>query len=281
MDPIKRRRRRLLLVALVALACLAGVGYTRLGPTQDRMMSAAVPLAPAEGAPRPPAAEGDNRPAGREEAPTHKGGGETVRAAPVAAMEKTCDDAMVLVDRSHTLPPEYVPEDLVSLPGNGVPTLGEREMLLRKEATGHLGDLVSAAAAAGEELVVASAFRSYEVQKLSYGRLRSIYGAGADAMSATPGHSQHQLGTAVDFANASAGYQVHPSFGYTSAYLWLRDHATEYGFVLAYPPGGGKSGYEWEPWHYRYIGVENAGRLEKSNLSLQEFLVRKGVLPNC
>jgi D-alanyl-D-alanine carboxypeptidase len=101
-------------------------------------------------------------------------------------------------------------------------------------------------------------------------------------MSATPGHSQHQLGTAVDFTNAAVSYQVWLPFGKTSAYWWLEHHAREYGFVLAYPRGKEeKTGYEWEPWHYRYVGVENAQRLEKSSLSLQEFLEREGVLPRC
>jgi D-alanyl-D-alanine carboxypeptidase len=193
----------------------------------------------------------------------------------------TCGDLRVLVDRSHTLPPHYAPEDLVSLPAYGVPTVGGREMTLRREAAEHLRNLVGAGTAAGEELVVASAFRSYEDQRYTYGRLKSIYGAGADAMSAAPGHSQHQLGTAVDFTNATAAYQVLPVFGRTGAALWLQNHATEYGFVLAYPPGKDTTGYDFEPWHYRYIGVENAGHLERSGLTLQEFLVRKGVLPDC
>jgi D-alanyl-D-alanine carboxypeptidase len=193
----------------------------------------------------------------------------------------TCDDLTVLVDRSHTLPPHYAPEDLVSLPSYGVPTVGGRGLMLRREAAERLRNLVGAGARAGQELVVASAFRSYADQRLTHGRLKSVYGAGADVMSAAPGHSQHQLGTAVDFTNATADYQVHPIFGRTGAAWWLQDHATEYGFVLAYPPGKDTTGYDFEPWHYRYIGVENAARFEQSGLTLQEFLVREGVLPDC
>jgi D-alanyl-D-alanine carboxypeptidase len=60
------------------------------------------------------------------------------------------------------------------------------------------------------------------------------------------------------------------------------DHAREYGFVLAYPSGKeAQTGYQWEPWHFRYVGVENAERLAESGLSLQEFLWREGVLPRC
>ncbi len=246
---------------------------------QQMIRTAVLPPTPSAEDPTPSAVR-EVSPAGGNEGMTRERAGET-RAALVSATVETCDDERVLVDRTHTLPPDYVPEDLVSLPGNDVPTLGDREMLLRREAAWHLRGLVSAAAADGEELVVASAFRSYADQQLSYGRLKSIYGAGADAMSATPGHSQHQLGTAVDFTNAAAAYQVKRRFGYTSASAWLHEHASEHGFVLAYPPGRDESGYGWEPWHYRYVGVHNAERLERSGLSLQGFLVREGVMPSC
>lgn len=269
------------MVVVLILVCLIVAGYARLKPLQEGMMAAAVPSGTAEGAPRPPATNGGGQPVGRDEVFTSGGGKGEARAMLEPANEETCGKAKVLVDRSHTLPPDYVPGDLVSLPANGVPTLGGREMFLRRQATEHLRGLVSAAAADGEELVVSSAFRSYEDQQISHARLKSIYGAGADTMSATPGHSQHQLGTAVDFTNAAVGYQIHVSFGYTTAALWLREHATGYGFVLAYPPGGDETGFAWEPWHYRYIGVENAEELERSGLSLQEYLAREGILPSC
>ncbi len=112
---------------------------------------------------------------------------------------------------------------------------------------------------------MASAYRSYEEQQLSHNRLLSVFGVGADSMSATPGHSQHQLGTAVDFTNGAAGYQVWAPFAQTSAYWWLEHHAWEYGFVLAYPRGKEEqTGYHWEPWHYRYVGVEDAKRLKRA-----------------
>jgi D-alanyl-D-alanine carboxypeptidase len=199
-----------------------------------------------------------------------------------AAPEQSCDDLRVLVDQSHPLPSDYAPDDLAPLWDYRVPTLGGAEMLLRREAAGHLRRLVKDAAADGEELVVASAYRSYADQQTSYARLKSIYGTEAGGMTATPGHSQHQLGTAVDFTNAAAGYEVWRPFGETSAYWWLRDHAPEHGFVLAYPRGKeAETGYQWEPWHYRYVGVKNAERFEESGLSLQEFLTREGVLPRC
>ena len=170
-----------------------------------------------------------------------------------------CDDPRVLVDRAHALPADYAPKDPVSLRALGVPILGQ-EALLRREAARNLERLVASAAAAGDELAVASAYRSYEDQRASYARLVSIYGRGANKTSAPPGHSQHQLGTAVDFTNSFVGYEVLRGFGRTSASQWLQEHAHEHGFVLAYPPGkGAETGYHWEPWHYRYVGAETRG----------------------
>ncbi|HET7270984.1 MAG TPA: M15 family metallopeptidase [Rubrobacter sp.] len=265
------------MVGALILVCLIGLGYSLLG--REGRAWKILPSAPAAERSRPSESDTNVPPAGHGDDLILEKVNKEKQSPPGSAT--TCDDMMVLVDRSHTIPPDYAPKDLISLPDYGVPTLGGRELLLRREAAEHLRSMVVAAAADGEELVVASAFRSYADQQLAYGRLKSIYGSGADTMSATPGHSQHQLGTAVDFTNAAANYQVRRRFGHTSASVWLQTNATEYGFVLTYPPGHDGTVYNFEPWHFRYIGVENAERLEKSGLTPQEFLVREGVVPDC
>ena len=271
------------MVAL-AVASAFGLGYAFLAIEQGRIPMVTRSAAPSE-TPSPPQALDPGGPSAEDDelassqSPQEEENHATPSRRPAA--EESCDDMRVLVDRSHRLPREYAPEDLVSLQSHGVPTLGSAEMLLRREATEHLRSLVADAAADGEELVVASAYRPYADQRVSYRRLRSIYGSEADLMSARPGHSQHQLGTAVDFTNAEAGHEVWQAFGHTSASTWLRERAPEYGFVLAYPRGGEESGYRWEPWHYRYVGPNNAERLEESGLPLQQFLVREDVRPRC
>lgn len=163
----------------------------------------------------------------------------------------------------------------------GIPT-SKPGLFLRREAAAHLVGLISAARADGEQLVVESAFRSYTEQQRTFAQYVGIYGKGADIVSARPGQSQHQLGTAVDFTNAESDYKLLPSFGKTSESKWLKKHAPEHGFVLSYSNSAEQeTGVQWEPWHYRYIGEKNAKRLEKSNLSLQSFLEREGVLPRC
>ena len=276
----KRRRDRLLLVILT-LASLLALGLQFLEQAKFQQVRAVKePVTHPETQPRPPTVEGT--PAGPRSGGDPNGeDAQEARTSPLPAPAESCDDLRVLVDLSHPLPPDYVPGDLVSLWAYGVPTLGS-DMLLRRDAAEHLSHLVAAATADGEELVVASAYRSYAHQQASHGRLASVYGAGAGGMSAPPGHSQHQLGTAVDFTNAWANYKLRQNFGVTRASRWLLDHAPEYGFVQAYPIGEeAQTGFQWEPWHYRYVGVENAARLQESGLSLQEFLEREGVLPLC
>jgi D-alanyl-D-alanine carboxypeptidase len=253
-SPERRRRGRRLALFLVLLFAF-GVGYSIVGLAEERTASAVGAYIPAAGSSKD----------------------ETRKVASPAA---TCDELGVLVDRSHSLPPDYVPKDLVPLRAYGVPTLGSE--VLRREAAEHLGRLVEDAAADAEKLVVASAHRSYEEQRHSHESLKDVFGADAGRLSATPGHSQHQLGTAVDFTNAAAGYKLGMPFAQTSAYRWLGHHAWEYGFVLAYPRGGEeRTGYRWEPWHYRYVGVKDAKRIEDSGQSLQAFLESVGTTPRC
>ena len=251
----ERRRRGRRLAVFLALLFAFGVGHSIVGLVEGRIASPVGSDAPAAGGPKD-------------------------KTRKVASSATTCDDLGVLVDRSHSLPPDYVPKGLVPLGDYGVPTLGSE--VLRREAAEHLGRLVEGAAADGEKLVVASAYRSYENQQRSHESLRSVLGAGAGRLSATAGHSQHQLGTAVDFMDAAVGYKLGVPFARTSDYRWLEHHAWEYGFVLAYPRGEEeRTGYRSEPWHYRYVGVRDATRIEDSDQSLQEFLESVGTRPHC
>ena len=269
------------MVVILILVCLLGVVY--LFPRErETILTVIQPSAHSETQSRSSAVGTQGSAARSNDDSFEEETKEKLLALHLSAPAETCGDLRVLVDRSHSLPPDFVPDDLVALQAYGVPTLGSDVLQLQREAAEHLGRLVEAAAVDGEELVVASAYRSYEEQQISHERLESVYGAGAKGTSATPGHSQHQLGTAVDFTNAAVGYQVWLPFGETTAYWWLEHHAWEHGFVLAYPKGKEEeTGYRWEPWHYRYVGVENARRLEESGLSLQEFLEREGVMPLC
>jgi len=174
------------------------------------------------------------------------------------------DNLLVLVNKKISLPPNYQPVDLVFVVGS---------IRLRKEAANAYSNMVSSAAKEGVMLAISSAYRSYAEQQntFNYWVSKNDWQI-ASTISAEPGHSQHQLGTAVDFDSLSE------SFGQTSQGSWVARNAYKFGFALSYPEGKEAiTGYTYEPWHYRYIGVENAQNLQASGSCLEEFLQKYGV----
>jgi D-alanyl-D-alanine carboxypeptidase len=171
------------------------------------------------------------------------------------ALDEPCE-LLVLVDKRHLLPADYVPPDLVPLSRYPL-VVSRNDLSLRKAIMPDAQALASAAQAAGVTLLFSSSYRSYDYQRVVYDREVKSYGhAAADRESARPGASQHQLGTAVDFGS------ITDAFAQTKAGRWLASHAWEYGFTLSYPRGYEKlTGYRWESWHYRYIG-RPAARLQ-------------------
>lgn len=121
----------------------------------------------------------------------------------------------------------------------------------------------------GDQLSVVSPYRSYPVQVEVYnGWVRRLGQAQADRQSARPGYSEHQSGLAVDIDTA-----VSQSFGTTAAGRWLAQNSWQYGFVVRYQQGQEAiTGYEYEPWHFRFVGVELATELHKEGFpSLETF----------
>jgi D-alanyl-D-alanine carboxypeptidase len=191
------------------------------------------------------------------------------------------DELLMVVDRHNGLPPGYEPDELVFLRPRDVPTLGGGSMKLRKPAARAVSRMIGGAREDGIELLVSSAYRSYEAQVVSYGRLTAIYGEQAKNFSAPPGHSEHQLGTAIDVSNSDTNYRLIQHFGETAASEWLHHNAASYGFVLSYPREAEEhTGYSWEPWHYRYVGKENARLYEEGDYaSPQSFFRERGGAP--
>lgn len=114
---------------------------------------------------------------------------------------------------------------------------------------------------------VCSGFRSYSTQKSLYQKYVKRDGqAVADTYSARPGYSEHQTGFAFDINRASM------SFEGTKEAVWLEQNAYKYGFIMRYPKGKESiTGYQYEPWHYRYVGVERAQKLFSSGLTIEEY----------
>lgn len=124
----------------------------------------------------------------------------------------------------------------------------------------HLRNLLAAAHQAGMKLYVVSGYRSFDEQAGLKSAYTVTYGSGANVFSADQGYSEHQLGTAIDFITTGIGGELE-SFGGTSAYQWLLSNAHRFGFVLSYPPNNAY--YVFEPWHWRYVGVELATDLKE------------------
>ena len=130
-------------------------------------------------------------------------------------------------------------------------------------------DALSAAAAAeGLNIYLASGYRSYSTQERIYNNYVANYGQeSADTFSARPGYSEHQTGLAIDLNS------IDDSFADTPEYTWLVKHAHEYGFIIRYPADKVSiTGYKYEPWHIRYLGVDTATAVYKSGKCLEEYL---------
>jgi D-alanyl-D-alanine carboxypeptidase len=136
-----------------------------------------------------------------------------------------------------------------------------------------LAALRGAARAAGNPLVIVSAYRSYTQQELTFEYWVGIGGyARALQTSARAGHSEHQLGTTLDFGDGSAAPWEYADWAATRTGAWLAQHAAEYGFVMTYPPGkSAVTCYDYEPWHYRWVGRDVAMRITGSGRTLREF----------
>jgi len=160
-------------------------------------------------------------------------------------------DFLFPVDRNNKLDPNYKPNDLVNLKDNSI-NVTKSSLSVRKIIIDNLIALINKAKGENIDLTIGSAFRTYSYQKQVYAYWVNIYGQKeADRKSAKPGHSEHQLGTTIDF------HPIGDDFIKTPASSWLLKNAKSFGFSLSYPEGKEDiTGYIYEPWHYRYIGKE-------------------------
>lgn len=170
---------------------------------------------------------------------------------------------LAVVSRTRPVDPlDYVPPDLVRWRD------GPYE--LRAEVAEHLGRLVDDAAAAGLGLRVISGFRSYRTQAETHASwVRRRGRRAAEAVSARPGHSEHQTGLAVDVDSTDGFCYLDACFGDTPEGRWVGRHAHRHGFVLSFPRGTRhRTGITYEPWHLRYVGPTAAGRMRRWGVAL-------------
>ncbi|HJP88540.1 MAG TPA: M15 family metallopeptidase [Candidatus Limnocylindrales bacterium] len=177
-----------------------------------------------------------------------------------------------LVDTILRVTKGYVPPDLVSVTEAG---LAGSKKTIRAIAVDDLRALADAARAAGAPIGVQSSYRSYTEQQAVFdGWVANLGYKEALKVSARPGHSEHQLGLAIDFrSDPPTPLTLHTDWESTPAGIWMAAHAWEYGWVMSYPKGKSKiTCYSYEPWHFRYVGRELAAQIHDSGLTTREYL---------
>lgn len=201
-------------------------------------------------------------------------------AAPSPDPTPTFDGALYSIDDPNSLwvvsnklrplnPVSFAPGDL-SMP---VGVDNEFAQPLREPAARAVEAMVAAAASEGVTLRIISAYRDVATQQSLYNRYVARDGqAAADTYSARPGHSEHQTGLAVDFDDYGSCYLA-ACFADTAAGMWLAQHAADYGFINRYPRGAEAiTGFQFEPWHYRFVGTELATEMQRTRTAtLEEF----------
>lgn len=202
------------------------------------------------------------------------------RLAPdVAAGLEPCDrrvvedDWLIVVTQQFGLPESYVPPDLVALADYfsvgvtvGIPSS------VRAGLIEPLRRIIDDMHAAGLAPSILSGYRSYGEQYLAWKWWNSQYPERVAIMSARAGHSEHQLGTTVDFGSPALNHLFHVDFAGSPEGLWLAENAHHYGFTMSYPADTYDiTGFKYEPWHFRYVGVDLASELAAGGRILTEW----------
>jgi len=192
-------------------------------------------------------------------------------STPLPTQLTDLNSILVLVDSTHGLAEDYVPANLAT------PYLvsTSEAISINAEAGTKAQEMMAAAQEAGIPLYVTDAYISYDTQKEYYDNLVSLVGeAEADKQGAKPGYNEHQTGLAIDFTDDPASPKQTSSFKDTASYQWLVENAHTYGFILRYPENKTAiTGTSYEPWHWRYVGVETAEAMYAigADLTFEEY----------
>jgi D-alanyl-D-alanine carboxypeptidase len=188
------------------------------------------------------------------------------------------DRIPVLVNKQNMLPESYTPEDLIITNIPFIISEGSERTKMRKEAAVAIEKLFAAANKSGVPLVGISAYRSHltQAELFNYYAARDGYNK-ASTYSALPGTSEHETGLSIDVTGKDGQCPAEDCFGITNEAKWLKGHAADYGFIIRYPEGKESiTGYQYEPWHLRYVGKKMAKEIMRGGLTLEEYY---GVVP--
>ncbi len=176
------------------------------------------------------------------------------------------DDILVLVNKNNQLLSSYIPNNLESISLK----YANNDKYLKKEAKIAFEKLSEDAYKLGYHIIAVSAYRDYNYQKELFDYYVKKKGLEyALDCSAKPGHSEHQTGLALDVEGSNKDYD---NFENSKEFIWMKDNSYKYGFILRYPKGKENiTGFKYEPWHYRYVGIDVAKYIYENNLTLEEY----------
>ncbi|MFC0274303.1 D-alanyl-D-alanine carboxypeptidase family protein [Metabacillus herbersteinensis] len=184
------------------------------------------------------------------------------------------ENVLALVNKEFALPVDYEPTDLVA---PDVPfSFGDQDVsqrYIREEAAVALEELFESAQNEGIELFAVSGYRSYERQQGIFNNEKETKGE-EEALEAValPGQSEHQTGLAMDVTSRSVNLEITQEFGETIEGIWIKENAHLFGFIIRYQKGNEElTGYQYEPWHLRYVGKEQAKVIFEHGLTLEEY----------
>lgn len=174
----------------------------------------------------------------------------------------------ILVNKNNNLDKDYVPDTKVP----NIPYT--TNCSVRYDIVDSVEKLFNDAKKEGFTLILASGYRSYDLQSSIYNNnLKNKGQTWTSRFSAKPGQSEHQTGLAIDISSVSQGGGLYQSFGATDEGKWLEENCANYGFILRFLDGKEDiTGYTYEPWHFRYVGVDVATYIMENNLTFEEYL---------
>lgn len=180
---------------------------------------------------------------------------------------------LVLVNRDNKLHYTFEPQELV-LPNVQASEGKEKAIYMREEAAGALEKLFQGAAVAGHNLYAISGYRSYNQQKGLYeNKVNAVGEKRAMLVVAPPGASEHQLGLAMDInGDSTLKLGLVEEFGASPEGQWVNENAHRYGFIIRYKEDMTHiTGYAWEPWHLRYVGIDTATEVYELDITFEEY----------
>ena len=186
-------------------------------------------------------------------------------------LSKTDEELLQKYSKVSFLNEHYIPSDLTNIDKEWLYNESETKQIHEKVEP-FLEDMLEAALDDGVKIWVVSAYRSFGEQTSLKGAYTVTYGSGANTFSADQGFSEHQLGTTLDFTTEGIEGGLE-GFGDTEAHRWLLKNAHTYGFTLSYPENN--SYYVFEPWHWRFVGVDLARDLNRADAHFYDWDQRK------